>query len=165
MKYTLKGNAVRSRLVCQDLNNDRVRSDEMFAATPPLVASRYLVSRVASQGVGGLGELRLMALDFSKAFLYGDTQREVYIELPDEDARKSMSDCVGLLKKSMYGLRDAPLIWQQVVRGMLDTLGFTQLTGAQCTYANLSTGMLVVAHVDDFLVLGRRHELVHLCDS
>ena len=66
--HTLKGNVVRSRLVCQDFNSDRFRSDEMFAATPPLVASRYLVSLMASQGAGGLGELRLMALDFSKAF-------------------------------------------------------------------------------------------------
>ena len=162
---TLKGDKVRSRLVAQDFNNDRVRSDEMFAATPPLVASRYLVSRMASQQAGGLGDLRLMALDFSKAFLYGDMQREVYIELPDEDLRKFLSDCVGLLKKSMYGLRDAPLIWQQVVREMLEARGFVQLIGTQCTYAHLASGMLIVAHVDDFLVLGRREELVSLRDG
>ena len=137
----------------------------MFAATPPLVASRYLVSRMASQQAGGLGDLRLMALDFSKAFLYGDMQREVYIELPDEDFRKFLSDCVGFLKKSMYGLRDAPLIWQQVVREMLEARGFVQLIGTQCTYAHLASGMLIVAHVDDFLVLGRREELASLRDG
>ena len=90
---TLKGAKVRSRLVCQDFNTDRGHSDEMFAATPPLAASRFLVSQMASQGSGGLGELRLMALDFSKAFLYGDMQRDVYVELPDEDSRRSQSDC------------------------------------------------------------------------
>ena len=47
---TMKGEKVRLRLVCQDLNTDRGRNDEMFAATPPLLASRYLVSRMASQG-------------------------------------------------------------------------------------------------------------------
>ena len=112
---TMKGSAVRSRLVCQDLNNDKARSDEMFAPTPPLTASRWLVSCMASESIYGLGQLRLMALDFSKAFLYGDMKREVFIELPNEDPRKLESDCMGLLRKGMYGLRDAPQIWQEVV--------------------------------------------------
>ena len=51
-----------------------------------------------------------MALDFSKAFLYGDMEREVFIELPDDDVRKSGGAFVGRLLKSMYGLRDAPQI-------------------------------------------------------
>ena len=46
----------------------------------------------------------MMSLDFSKAFLYGDMERTVYIELPDEDARKHAGQFVGLLRKSMYGL-------------------------------------------------------------
>ena len=112
---TQKGECVRSRLVCQDFNTDKGHSDEMFAATPPLLASRYLVSLMASQGQRGTGENKLMALDFSKAFLYGLMKREVYIELPDEDSRKFHGYQVGILHKSMYGLRDAPRIWQDVV--------------------------------------------------
>ena len=117
---------------------------------------------MASQGTDGLGELRLMALDFSKVFLYGNMQREVYVELPEEDSRRSQTDCVGLLRKSIYGLRDAPQIWQSVVKSMLGIRGFTQLVGTQCTYVNKANGMLIVAHVDDFLVLGRRADLVDL---
>ena len=82
----------------------------MFAPTPPLLASRWLCSCVASQGPGGMGDLTLMTLDFSKAFLYGDMQRTVYIELPAEDARRNGGANVGLLRESMYGLRDAPQI-------------------------------------------------------
>ena len=156
---TMKGEAVRSRLVCQDFNTDRGHSDEMFAATPPLLASRWLVSLMASQGPKGLGTKRRMALDFSKAFLYGNMKREVYIELPDEDSRKFQGDVVGLLRKSMYGLRDAPQIWQEVVKNMLNARGFKRLVGTQCTYIHKANGMLVVAHVDDFLVLGAKKEL------
>ena len=105
-----KGAGVRSRLVCTDFNNDRHHSEEMFAPTPPLVASRYVTSRMASQGEGGPGDQRLMALDFSKAFLYGEMSRRVFIELPDEDGRKEGGKNIGLLIKSMYGLRDAPQI-------------------------------------------------------
>ena len=158
---TQKGDKVRSRLVCQDFNTDKGHNDEMFAATPPLLASRWLVSLVASQGAYGLGPTRLMALDFSKAFLYGNMKREVYIELPNEDARKGDGDWVGLLLKSMYGLRDAPQIWQAVVKNMLEERGFKHLVGTQCTYVCAKSGMLIVAHVDDFLVSGTRIELTN----
>ena len=57
----MKGSKVRSRLVCQDFNNDVKdgigRSDDMFAPTPPLMASRWLVSCMSTQGASGLGEL------------------------------------------------------------------------------------------------------------
>ena len=76
--------------MCQDFNKDSKKSDDMFAPTPPLVASRWLVSLMCSQGADGPGQMRLMGLDFSKAFLYGDMEREVFIELPNEDARKSV---------------------------------------------------------------------------
>ena len=146
---TLKGGKARCRLVCQDLNNDNHRTDEMSAPTPPLVATRWLCSCAARQGAGGLGPKTLMAIDFSKAFLYGDMKRQVYIELPDEDSRKYTSDVVGLLNKSMYGLRDAPQIWQGVVRSMLESRGFKPLIGTQCMYVRPQSGIVIVAHVDD----------------
>ena len=114
---------------------------------------------MASQGVAGPGDQRLMALDFSKAFLYGDMEREVCIELPDEDSRKYDSDVVGLLHKSMYGLRDAPQIWQRVVRTMLERRGFEPLVATQCMYVNPDNGIVIVAHVDDFLCLGKKEDL------
>ena len=109
---------------------------------------------MASNGPLGPGTRRLMTVDFSKAFLYGDVGREVYIELPDEDGRKCSGANVGLLRKSMYGLRDAPLIWQKVVRQMLFKRGFKHLIGTQCMYTNPVTGITLVAHVDDLLLWG-----------
>ena len=46
----LKKGKVRSRLVCQDFNPHRgkVNDNEVFAPTPPLLASRWLVSMSAS---------------------------------------------------------------------------------------------------------------------
>ena len=120
---TAKAGKVRSRLVAQDFNTDKGKVDELFAATPPLLVSRWLCSKVASQGGSGFGPLTVMTLDFSKAFLYGNMEREVFVELPDEDSRKHESDCVGRLLKSMYGLRDAPQIWQKVVKNMLKARG------------------------------------------
>ena len=91
-----------------------------------------------------------MTLDFSKAFLYGNVERDVYIELPDEDPHKCSSANVGKLVKSMYGLRDAPLIWQKVVRALLEKRGYDALLGTQCCYIHRGKNILVLAHVDDF---------------
>ena len=106
-----------------------------------------------------------MTLDVSKAFLYGLMEREAFVELPDEDSRKHGSDCVGRLLKSMYGLRDAPQIWQKVVKSMLKSRGYKALLGTQCTYVHPSLGVTIVAHVDDFLVLGTKAQLVDLLES
>ena len=159
---TAKAGKVRSRLVAQDFNTDKGKVDELFAATPPLLVSRWLCSKVASQGCSGFGPLTVMTLDFSKAFLYGNMEREVFVELPDEDSRKHESDCVGRLLKSMYGLRDAPQIWQKVVKNMLKARGYKPLVGTQCTYVHPVTAMIIVAHVDDFLVLGTKSQLEEL---
>ena len=67
---TRKGDKVRSRLVCMDFNRDKGHCDDMFAPTPPLLASRWLVSLCASQGVNGCKSGRLMSVDFTKAFFY-----------------------------------------------------------------------------------------------
>lgn len=65
-----------------------------------------------------------MILDVKCASLYGEMRRTVYIELPTCDLRVGDGSVVGLLKKSMYGTRDAPQIWQEVVQRVMETIGF-----------------------------------------
>ena len=57
-----------------------------------------------------------MLLDFKKAFLYADIDRELYIELPEDDVDRCGGSNVGLLNKAMYGTRDAPAAWSRLVR-------------------------------------------------
>ena len=56
-----------------------------------------------------------MLLDFKKAFLYADIERELYIELPEDNERRAGSQNVGRLNKAMYGTRDAPAAWSRLV--------------------------------------------------
>ena len=78
---------VRSRLVCQEFARGHT-PDDMFAPTPPLVATRWLLSELASQGRQRPGDQRLMVLDFKRASLYADCEHELYVELPEEDEEK-----------------------------------------------------------------------------
>ena len=80
--------------------------EEMYAPTPSLMATRWLLSEAASQEAGGLGNVCLMALGFKRAFLFGRVERELYVEVPAQDDRVQGRDVVGRLKRSMYGGRE-----------------------------------------------------------
>ena len=71
---TNKGSAeqpkVRSRLVAQEFARGKTPED-MYAPTPSLLATRWMVSEATSQGAHGPGGVRAMVLDFKRAFLYG----------------------------------------------------------------------------------------------
>ena len=95
-----------------------------------------------------------MLLDVKKAFLYGEIKRRVYIELPEEDEHREGGRYVGMLNKAMYGLRDAPQVWQMEVRRILGGMGFIESTTAPCVYYQPLTGIRLVTHVDDFLCIG-----------
>ena len=110
---------VRSWLVAQEFATEADPLGELFAPTPPLAATRWVMSGAASRGRRGPGEERLMLLDFKKAFLYADIDRELYIELPEDDDRRQGGANVGLLNKAMYGTRDAPAAWSRLVRKCL----------------------------------------------
>lgn len=163
---TSKGTAVapkvRSRLVCQEFAIGNDPDGDLFAPTPPLGATRLLLSNLASNGRNGPGNHRAMFLDFTRAFLYGDAERELYIEIPDEDPDKKGGINVGRLRKAMYGTRDAPAVWQILHKNILTELNFKPSRTTPCVYWNRERQLRVVAHVDDFLVTGPKGELLAL---
>ena len=69
---------------------------------------------------------------------------------------------VGRLRKAMYGTRDAPSAWQNLTKATLVKLGYMASRLVPCVYFNIKTGTFVVAHVDDFLVLGSVSNLLQL---
>ena len=44
------------------------------------------------------------------------------------------------------------------MKKMLDTRGYAALVGTQCTYINKTTVLVIVAHADDFVVMGGEDE-------
>jgi hypothetical protein len=152
----LKNEVVRSRLVAQEFKEgDR---DDLFAGTPPLSALKFLLSSLCSNGVHGTGGLKFMVLDIKRAFLYGDIEENIYINLPTEDPKGALG-YVGKLVKAMYGTHSAPLIWQKLCRSILERLGFTSSITSPCCYYILDHGLKVVTHVDDFACTGLPKDL------
>ena len=151
---------VRCRLVAQELGYGQ-RMDELFAGTPSLMAVKLILHHAGK----GRPEQGIMVLDVKCAFLYGQIRRRVYIELPQQDSRSADKSVVGVLRKAMYGTRDAPQIWQEEVERAMRDLGFELSILHSSVFYHRPRNVIVVIHVDDFLCSGKIEDLQWLYES
>jgi len=131
----------------------------LYAGTPPLSATRYLLSNTASRGrrYGLSPSRKMMVLDIRRASLHGLATRIIHVELPEEQSEGGQY--VGRLLNTLYGTRDAPVAWQRVVQSEMARLGFEECRRTSGVYIHRVRDLRVVTHVDDFLVAG---EIQHL---
>ena len=109
----------------------------------------------------------LDCFDANRAFLWGDLDEEIYMKLPDgftlpdgmslpSDVDK-VSDCVIRLLKSIYGLKQASMVWYVKIRKVLERLGLkrSHVDHALFHFSGEWNGVMVTAiialHVDDGL--------------
>ena len=152
-----KAGECKSRLVAQEFGKDCDR-DDLFASTPPLIATKLILSDYCSRGVDGPMGRKLMILDIKSAFLYGEIEELIFVELPPEDPLHGQG-YVGQLSKAMYGTRTAPQVWNNVVRDTLTKLGFPASTCVPTLSYHQKREIRLVAHVDGFLISGRDADL------
>ena len=142
---------VKARLVCQEFNT--YKDMDLFSGTPGLLAVKLLIADLARNR----GDRCAMLLDVTGAFLYGQMRRQVGIRLPPELG--TGPGVIGLLHKSLYGLRDAPLIWQQHIANVLGRAGFEESPTTVGLFRHGSRHVLIAAHVDDILATGTVEDL------
>ena len=141
---------VRSRWVAQEVARDR--SNEFFAATPPLEALRMLLSSCATHAPRG-ERRKLLFIDVRKAHLHARSVRDIYVALPPEISRPGYC---AKLRRCLYGTRDAPKQWEALYTSVLGRLGFKQgVASASCFY-NAERRLRCVVHGDDFTFEGGR---------
>ena len=151
---------IRSRFVAKEFNTGEEAG--LFAATPPLEALRFLVSKAATQQEGERrGEAVIMISDVARAFFEAPVKREICIELPKEDKTEedNEEDMVGLLQMSLYGTRDAAINFQQEVATFMERLGFMQGQYNPCTFWHAQRQLRTLVHGDDFVTQGGRQEV------
>lgn len=98
----------------------------------------------------------VMQFDVKTAFLYGPLDEEIYMQRPD-GLEEGNDDDVCHLLKSLYGLRQAPFIWNKTLHQKLTKLGFVRLEKDRGLYARKVGGditMLITVYVDDLLLIG-----------
>ncbi len=94
-------------------------------------------------------------IDFSNAFIHAPISRTVCVSLPAMFTNYNGCDpkelCL-LLKKFLYGLREAPKLWHDWLEKGLVRAGFTVSTYDPGIY--YGRGMALVVYVDDVLLFG-----------
>ncbi|KAJ3557795.1 hypothetical protein NP233_g11654 [Leucocoprinus birnbaumii] len=98
-------------------------------------------------------------IDIVGAYLQGDLDEEIYMEIPEEikeldpDAQKGY----WRLRKSLYGLKQSGRQWKKRLHDILVGLGFTRAWADDCLYILRQKGkisLLILVYVDDMLVAG-----------
>jgi len=73
-------------------------------------------------------------MDVKTAFLNGDLQEAVFVELAPGFAQKGQEHKVLKLHKALYGLHQAPRAWNQKLDEKLKELGFTRCPSEHAIY-------------------------------
>ena len=72
-------------------------------------------------------EMHIHQMDVTTAFLYGELQEEIYLQLPEGFAPPGSEGKVWRLHKSLYGLKQSPRCWNARIHTFLESLGFSVL--------------------------------------
>ena len=97
----------------------------------------------------------LHQMDVYNTFLHDDLDEEIYMK-PPPSFHGSQSGLVCCLRKSLYGLRQAPRCWFSKLVNSLKRYGFKQLYSdySPFTLQNGPNQLSVLVYVDDLIIAG-----------
>src|SRR5271169_5627672 len=133
--------------------------DETFAPVAHQESIRMLLALAAQHGY------RLRQIDVVRAFLNGDIDKQVFMKQPPEFVQPGNEDLVCELRKALYGLRQAGLVWNRKFNDFLvKNLGFHHVSADPCIYIIKENDKFIILglHVDDTLMV---HNDNTFCDS
>jgi hypothetical protein len=87
-------------------------------------------------------------MDVKTAFLYGDIEEDIWIELPTGCGVTGTAK----LKKALYGLKQAPRVWYNTLATFLSSLGFQPLDADSSVFCR--DGVIIAIYVDDLFLAG-----------
>jgi hypothetical protein len=149
--FKTKANGTRkARLVIKGYRQKHgIDYHETFAAVSRMDSVRCIVASAVLRG------WKLHQFDAVTAFLHGDVDSSIYMELPEGFEEPGY---VCRLRHSLYGLKQAPRIWYQCVHRVLASHGFTMAQSDNCMF--YKPDCVICVYVDDFLVAAANtHEI------
>ena len=151
-----EGNLTRykARLVSRgDLQLDH-EFHETFAPVAKFCSLKILLS------IAAYYDLEIDQGDFDSAFVNGTLDEEIYMSQPPGfSTSNSDSRLVLKLHKSLYGLKQAARIWYQTLDSLLKQFNFKRVMVDYGVWVHHETKTLILAHVDDMILVGSRHVL------
>ncbi|XP_073116145.1 uncharacterized protein [Elaeis guineensis] len=104
-------------------------------------------------------------LDVKNAFLHGELQEEVYMDVPPGFATAQTVGKVCQLRRSLYGLKQSPRAWFDRFRQAIIQMGYKQSNADHTLFFRHNMGKIAVliVYVDDIVVTGDdSEEIAHL---
>ena len=98
--------------------------------------------------------LQTRQVDYVNAFAQADLTKDVFIDLPAGFQHEHDFPCCLWLKKSLYGMSDAPLMFFEMLKSNLEAIGFKQQKSIDpCLFFHKNA--MCVTFIDDCLWSGR----------
>ncbi|CAI7805775.1 unnamed protein product [Closterium sp. NIES-54] len=129
--------------------------EETYALVGSYVTARVLLAIAAAV------DLDLMQLDVKNAFLHGMLDRDLYMEQPSyyEDGTPHVCKLV----KSLYGLKQSPMLWYEALDGVLLGAGWKKSKVDEALYFKSDAkGEMcwLLVYVDDLLAASRSQSML-----
>ena len=102
-----------------------------------------------------------MLSDVKRANFHALAKRELYVELPAEDAGYQ-EGYVGRLRLALYGTRDAASLWQECLSRHLESCGFVRGRSNPCVFYNSVRDLRCFVHGDDYATVGSLENMAWL---
>ncbi|CAI7904592.1 unnamed protein product [Closterium sp. NIES-53] len=121
---------------------------QTFSPTPKMTTLRVLL-HVAAQR-----DYELHSLDFSTAFLQGSLHEEIWLRHPPGFTGSFPAGTQWSLRRPVYGLRQAPREWHDMLRTTLAALGFSPSTSDPSLFLRTNATLqpfYVLVYVDDLV--------------
>ena len=102
-------------------------------------------------------DLELEQMDVKNVFIHGDVEEELYMEQPDGFQSKKKAHLVCRLKKSLYGMKQAPRNWYKRFDSFMSDQGFTRSTADTYVYVRGDgpEKLILLLYVDGMLLVGK----------
>lgn len=143
----------KSRLVAKGYSQrEGIDYTKIFAPVVKHVSIRILLATVVEE------DFELEQLDVKTAFLHGELDEKIYMEVPEGFEDQFEEDEVCLLNKSLYGLKQSPRKWNEKFDSYIQEIGFQKSPYENCAYTKmLGDGSMIylLIYVDDMLVAAR----------
>lgn len=139
------------------LQEEGVDYTETFLPVVRYVSLRVLLA-IATQE-----DLEMVQFDVWTAFLYGELEEEIHMEMPvGLKVKKSESEVVCWLNKSLCGLKQAPRCWNRKFCSFLKCFSLKQTDAYECIFFSCFKGHAVyfALFLDDGLIACKSKEVL-----
>ena len=148
----------KARLVAKGYSQQEgIDYNETFAPVMKIQSLRVLLA-LANQR-----QAHLHQMDVTTAFLYGDLEEDLYMAQPEGQAKPGEEAMVCKLRKSIYGLKQSPRMWNKRLDEFMRREGLIRIQEDHAIYVLTSnpSQLFVGVYVDDLIIGSSELGVIH----